>query len=248
MNLALLGFGKMGRMISSLALPTHKIVSIIDPTAPEATHKTVTAEALQNTDVVIDFSHPSAILSNVGLVAQLKKNIVMGTTGWYDQLNAVRQMIETSGIGFLYSSNFSIGVQLFLKMVERAGELFNSFDQYDVFAHEFHHRQKADSPSGTALSVGKTLLKTMPRKREILSDTSHEKIAPERLHLTSTRGGYIPGTHEVFFDSEADTIEIRHTARSRAGFAAGAIKAAEWLYGKRGFFTMENYLNDILKI
>jgi 4-hydroxy-tetrahydrodipicolinate reductase len=248
MNFTLLGFGKMGRMISGLALPVHKIVSIIDQTAPEATHKIVTADALQNTDVVIDFSHPSGVLSNVGLVAQFKKNIVMGTTGWHEQLNAVRQMVEASGIGFLFSSNFSIGVQLFLKIVERAGELFNTFDQYDVFAHEFHHRQKADSPSGTALSVGKTLLKTMSRKKEIFSDTSHEKIAAERLHLTSTRGGSIPGTHEVFFDSEADTVEIRHTARSRAGFAAGALKAAQWLHGKRGFFTMDDYLNDILKI
>ncbi len=248
MNLTILGFGKMGRIISSLALPAHKIVSIIDPTAPEATHKTVTPEALQNTDVVIDFSHPSAVLSNVGLVAPLKKNIVMGTTGWNDQLSAVQQIVNQCGIGFLYSSNFSIGVALFLKTVERAGQLFNTFEQYDVFTHEFHHRQKADSPSGTALSVGKTLLKTMPKKREIFAETSHEKIAPERLHLTSTRGGYVPGTHEVFFDSEADTVEIRHTARSRAGFASGAIKAAEWLNGKHGFFTMEDYLNDILNI
>lgn len=247
MNITLLGFGKMGRMISSLTLPAHKIVSIIDPTAPEATHKIVTPEALKNTDVIIDFSHPSAVLSNVGLVAQLKKNIVMGTTGWNDQLSAVQQIVMASGIGFLYSSNFSIGVQLFLKVVERAGHLFSTFDQYDVFTHEFHHQQKADSPSGTALSVGKILLKTMPRKKEIFADTSHEKIAPERLHLTSTRGGYVPGTHEVFFDSEADTVEIRHTARSRAGFASGAIKAAEWLNGRHGFFSINDYLNDILK-
>lgn len=244
MNLTLIGYGKMGRIVASLAAPNHTITSIIDPTAPEATHRNIDATSLQNTDVIIDFSHPSAVLSNIGLVAPFKKNIVMGTTGWYNQLEAVRQIVTQHDIGFLYSSNFSIGVQLFLKMVERAGELFNAFPQYDVFAHEFHHRQKADSPSGTALSVGKALLKTMPRKREILSDTSHEKIAPERLHLTSTRGGFVPGTHEVYFDSEADTVEIRHTARSRAGFAAGALRAAEWLNGKKGFFTMEDFLKN----
>lgn len=244
MNITLIGFGKMGRMVASLVAPNHTIVSIIDPTASDATHRTIDASALERADVVIDFSHPTVVLSNVGLIAPFKKNIVMGTTGWYDQLEAVRQIVTQYDIGFLYSSNFSIGVQLFLKMVERAGELFNAFPQYDVFAHEFHHRQKADSPSGTALSVGKALLKTMPRKREILSDTSHEKIAPERLHLTSTRGGYIPGTHEVFFDSEADTVEIRHTARSRVGFASGALKAAEWLCEKKGFFTMEDLLRN----
>lgn len=243
MNITLIGYGKMGRMVAQLATPAHTIVSIIDPTAPDATHRSIDAAALQNTDVVIDFSHPTVVLSNVGLVAPFKKNIVMGTTGWYDQLEAVKQIVTQHGIGFLYSSNFSIGVQLFLKLVERAGQLFNNFEQYDVFAHEFHHRQKADSPSGTALSVGKALLKTMPRKREILSDTSHEKIAPDRLHLTSTRGGFVPGTHEVYFDSEADTVEIRHTARGRAGFASGALRAAEWLNGKKGFFTMEEWLN-----
>jgi 4-hydroxy-tetrahydrodipicolinate reductase len=245
MNITLIGFGKMGRMVASLAAPAHTIASIIDPTAPDATHRNIDAAALQNTDVVIDFSHPTVVLSNVGLVAPFKKNIVMGTTGWYGQLEAVRQIITQYGIGFLYSSNFSIGVQLFLKLVERAGQLFNTFEQYDVFAHEFHHRQKADSPSGTALSVGKALLKTMPRKREILSDTSHEKIAPDRLHLTSTRGGFVPGTHEVYFDSEADTVEIRHTARGRAGFASGALRAAEWLNGKKGFFTMEDIFSNL---
>lgn len=242
MNITLLGYGKMGRMIASLAGADQKIVSIIDPNDPGATHKKIDAVALSNTDVVIDFSHPSAVLSNIGLLLPFKKNIVMGTTGWYEKMEAVKQMVTQGGIGFLYSSNFSIGVQLFLKIVERAGQLFNPFAHYDVFAHEFHHKNKADSPSGTALSVGNALLKTMPRKKELLVNTSHEKIAPEKLHLTSTRGGAVPGTHEVFFDSEADTVEIRHTARSRAGFAQGALEAAKWVQGKRGFFTMEDVL------
>ena len=233
----------MGRMIASLLPPQHKIVSIIDHSDTEATHTSITADALQNADVVIDFSHPSGALNNIDLVASIKKNMVMGTTGWYAELDAVKKIVSRHNIGFLYASNFSIGVQLFLKLVERAGQLFNPFPQYDVFAHEFHHNQKVDSPSGTALSVGKTILQTMPRKKEIFADTAHEKMASDKLHLTSTRGGSIPGTHEVFFDSEADTVEIRHIARSRAGFALGAIRAAEWLNGKRGFFTMEDFLN-----
>lgn len=246
MKIALIGFGKMGRMISSLALPEHNIVSIIDPAAPEATHRAITEGALAGADVTIDFSHPSTALSNIGLVCQFKKNLVLGTTGWYEKLPAVQQMVRESGIGFLYSSNFSIGVQLFLKLAERAGALFNPFPEYDAFVHEYHHNQKADSPSGTALSIGKALLKAMPRKKELLTETAHGAIAPNALHITSTRGGRVPGTHEVYFDSEADTIELKHTARSRAGFASGALKAAAWIAGKRGFFTMDDYLKDII--
>ncbi len=247
MNLTLLGYGKMGRIIASLAPPANTVVSIIDPAAKEATHKTVNADALKNTEVVIDFSHPQSALSNVGLIAPFKKNIVMGTTGWYDYLPAMKQIVDQNGIGFIYASNFSIGVQLFLKLVSEAGKIFSRFQDYDVFTHEFHHRQKTDAPSGTALSIAKALLRAMPGKKEILSDTAREKIAPEKLHVTSTRGGYVPGTHEVFFDSEADTVELRHTARSRAGFAIGAIKAAAWIKGKRGFFTIDDYLAEILR-
>lgn len=246
MNITLLGYGKMGHMIASLTAKDHAIVSTIDLTAPDATHKTINASALKNTDVVIDFSHPEGFLDNLRRIAPFGKNVVAGTTGWYDHLETAKNIVTAGNIGFIYSSNFSIGVQLFLRLVERAGELFNPFEGYDAFAHEFHHRQKADSPSGTALSVAKVLLKTLPRKKTILADTSHGKIAPDALHLTSTRGGHIPGTHEVFFDSEADTVEIRHTARSRAGFAAGALKASQWLLGKKGFFTMDDFLKDLL--
>lgn len=247
MKITLLGFGKMGRMIASLALPKHSIVSIIDPQAPEATHRSISEEALKQADAVIDFSQVSSVEENVRQVSVFRKNMIVGTTGWHEKVPAVKAMVEQSGIGFLYASNFSIGVHLFLKLVGEAAKFFSRFDQYDVFGHEYHHNQKVDSPSGTALSLGKILLANFPRKKELLTETSHEKVAPEKLHFTSTRGGSIPGTHQVFFDSEADTMEISHTARSRAGFAAGALKAAEWLQGKRGFFTLEDYLADILK-
>lgn len=244
MNITLLGFGKMGRMVNSLAGKDDRVVSIIDPAAPEAAYRTITKEALADTDVVIDFSHPSAVVDNVRTAASFGRNMVVGTTGWYKDLDEVRGIVVQSGIGFIYSSNFSIGVQLFLKMVRHAGQLFNDFPQYDVFAHEFHHNQKADSPSGTALSVAQALIQTIVRKTETLADTSHGKILPHQLHLTSTRGGFVPGTHEVFFDSETDTIEIRHQARSRCAFALGALAASEWIRSKRGFFTIDDYLAD----
>lgn len=233
-------------MVHSLVSGNDCVVSIIDPSAASATHNRITKEALFETDVVIDFSHPSAVLANVRLVSSFSKNIVMGTTGWYDEMQQVRNIVSENGIGFLYASNFSVGVQLFLKLAKRAGELFNAFSQYDVFIHEFHHNQKADSPSGTAMSVAQALIAAISRKKEILAETSRGKISPEKLHVTSTRGGHVPGTHEIFFDSEADTIGIRHEARSRIGFAAGAISCARWLSLRRGFFTIDDFISEII--
>lgn len=233
-------------MVHSLVCGNDRVVSIIDPSVPEA-YTEINEETIGEADTVIDFSNPAAVVENVRLAASLFKNIVVGTTGWHENMLAVRNIVEERGIGFLYASNFAIGVQLFLRLIRRAGELFNFFPQYDVFVHEFHHRQKADSPSGTALSIAQTLTRTMERKTGILTQTSEGRIPPEKLHVTSTRGGFIPGTHHVVFDSEADTIELRHEARSRAGFAAGAIECARWLVGRRGFFTIDDFLENIIK-
>lgn len=231
MNISLLGFGKMGQMIASIAEP-QSIVSIIDPFHPKATHREISREALEASDVVIDFSTPTAVVENVRHVAALKKNMVVATTGWYEQLNNVQTIVKNADIGFLYASNFSIGVQLFLRIVERAGELFSKVSQYDVFVHELHHREKKDAPSGTALSIGNLLQKIMPRKKD-------------SLQISATRGGFIPGTHEVFFDSDVDSIELRHQARSRLGFARGALDAAAWIKDKKGFFTLDDYLSSL---
>ncbi len=172
-------------------------------------------------------------------------NLVMGTTGWYDEMTRVREIVEDSGIGFLWASNFSIGVHMFWKVLEEASKQFAKFPEYDVFGHEFHHNMKADSPSGTAKSTAEIVLKNSPGKKEISYETQHEKVSPETLHFSSTRGGKIPGTHSVYFDSAADTVEITHTARSREGFASGALRCAQWLNGKTGFFTIEDYLTSI---
>jgi 4-hydroxy-tetrahydrodipicolinate reductase len=193
-------------------------------------------------DVFIDFTIPNSVIANVEAVAQIARPLVIGTTGWYHQLNEVKKIVSDAKIGVIYASNFSIGMNLFFKIVANAAELFDRFEQYDPFIHEFHHRGKLDSPSGTANSLANIMLEKINRKQAILGKTSEGVISQNQLHVTSTRAGYIPGTHIVGFDSEADTIELKHTAHGRRGFAAGALYAAQWIVGKQGLFTMEDLL------
>ncbi len=242
MRIGLIGHGKMGQEIEKLsAQKKHTIVDIFSEARPIWSEK-----SLSHIDVLIDFSLPDVALKNIETAAQANINLVEGTTGWYEKLPEVQKLVKQSGIGFIYASNFSLGVNLFFKMVEHAGTLFNRFSDYDLFVSETHHNQKIDSPSGTALSLGKILLKTMERKKTILSDRADSKIDPAHLHITSTRVGSVPGTHLVGFDSSADTIELIHTARNRSGFAMGALATAEWIQNKKGFFTMDDFLSDVL--
>lgn len=242
MNIALVGYGKMGQEIERLAAAHHNIILKIDPTLEIQSPKDVD---FSNIDVAIDFTHPSVIRENINIYCDKKVNVVVGTTGWTDDLAAIQKQVEDAGIGFLWASNFSIGVHLFWNMVRRGGELMNHFDNYDAFGHEFHHNQKADSPSGTAHSTAQILLDTIDRKTTLVTNELNRKIEPNELHFSSTRGGSIPGTHSVLFDSPTDTIEIKHTARNRSGFASGALHCAEWLKGKKGFFSIEDYLETI---
>jgi len=240
LNLALIGFGKMGREIAGLAPDRgHKIASTFDIES-QATVATVTAA----TDVLIDFSVPGAVLENIRMAAAARVPLVVGTTGWHDKLDAVRQIVESSGIGMIYASNFSLGMNVFSQIVSHAAALFDKFEDYDPFVHEIHHRGKVDSPSGTALTLAEILLARIARKSEILTETSKGDISPDQLHVTSTRAGSVPGTHCVSFDSGADTIELKHTARNRRGFAIGALYAAEWVVDRQGLFTMEDFLAD----
>ncbi len=203
----------------------------------------LTKSALKGVDVCIDFSSPEGAFENISAAADAGVNIVVGTTGWYDRLEEVRAMVKKRGIGCLYASNFSLGINLFLQIVMDAAHLFDAYADYDVAVSEVHHRGKSDSPSGTALSIGSTILKEFRRKNEILSEASHGIIKPNQLHVTSTRLGNTTGRHSVVFDSEADTIELVHSAKNRRGFAVGAIVAAEWLKGKKGFYTMRDVLH-----
>lgn len=246
-NIALIGYGKMGKIIRRLAEEKgHTIKVVIDPNC-ENTMKEITAETLEGVDVCIDFTHPSVIIDNIRKVASLGKNIVVGTTGWYYQMNEVKKIVEESGIGLIWSGNFSIGVNAFFRIVENASKIFNNIETYDAMVHEFHHNQKADSPSGTASMIGKIVLDNLDRKDKIVEDRLARKIEPNELQVSSTRGGSIPGTHSVIFDSPQDTIELRHTARSREGFATGSVLAAEFINGKKGFFSINDLMDDLIK-
>lgn len=242
MKIALIGYGKMGQVIHTLCTD-HEVV-IIDPNSPDANFNEINAESLEGVDVAIDFTHPDVIMDNIKNITENGTNLVVGTTGWYDKMDEVKEMVTQNNVGFLWASNFSISVHMFWRILEKAAQEFAAHPDYDVFGHEFHHNQKADSPSGTAKSTAEIVLENSPTKTEISYETSHEKINPSTLHFSSTRGGKIPGTHSIFFDSDADQVEITHTARNREGFALGSVKCAEWLKGKTGFFTIEDYLNS----
>jgi 4-hydroxy-tetrahydrodipicolinate reductase len=242
MNIALIGYGKMGKEVERLAKEKGITVAKIFDVHNNTGALGLTPDALRGVDVCIDFSTPSAVIGNIESAAECGKNIVVGTTGWYDRMDHVKKLVKEAKIGLLYASNFSLGVNLFLNLVSHAAHLFDKYPEYDAAVREVHHAGKADSPSGTALSVAAAILQGMKRKGEICSETSHGKIKPQQLHVTSTRLGHVTGTHAVAFDSDADMIELIHTAKNRAGFALGAVVAAEWLKGKKGFYTMRDMI------
>ncbi len=243
MNIAIIGYGKMGHEIEKVAEAKGIAVRTIDPTAGDADFKEISEESMRNADVCVDFSHPDAVIRNIEKAAKFKKNIVVGTTGWYGSMDKVKRIVKDAGIGLIWSGNFSIGVNAYFKIIEQAAKIMNNIEDYDVFVHEFHHSQKADSPSGTAVMIGKIIIANMKRKNKVVTQELKRKIEPNELHISSTRAGSIPGTHIVGFDSDADTIEIKHTARNRSGFALGAVMATEWIKGKKGFYD----INDLMK-
>lgn len=248
MKIALVGYGKMGKQIETILKQKkeEKIVTI-DKFNNEALFSEINKESLNDIEVVIDFSGPQGVVDNIKKYVEFKVNVVMGTTGWYDDLDEVRNIVSDK-IGFIWSGNFSLGVNLFFKIIKESSKIMqNFFDQYDVLSYELHHREKKDSPSGTALMIGDILLKEIKNKEKIVTEKLDRKINEKEIHLASVRGGYITGIHTVIFDSIADSIELKHTAKNREGFALGAIKAAYWIYNKKGFFSIEDFLNDILK-
>ena len=222
-----------------------ELVSTIDP-AQNAKFKQITKESLKDAEVCIDFTIPGSAIDNIRKIAKLRKNIVIGTTGWYDKLSEARKIVKSNNIGLIYGSNFSIGVNVFYRMVENASKLMNKLDHYDVFGYEIHHNRKIDSPSGTAKYLGSILLNNIKRKKSLLYDKIDRKINRDELHFASVRAGFIPGTHVIGFDSGADTIELKHTARNREGFALGAVMAAQWIKGKKGFYCVEDMVKDML--
>lgn len=243
MKIALIGYGAMGQRVRAISEERgHEIVSIIDTSSPDATAQDINTNSLNSADVAIDFSSPKSALDNIQKTTEAGVNMVVGTTGWYDQLDRAREIVEQSNIGLLWSSNFSIGVNVYYKIMESAAKLINQFDEYDMWGHEIHHHNKADSPSGTAKTLEKILLDNIERKTAVVEEKLDRKIEPNEIHFSSTRGGPVNFSHTIGFDSAADTISITHTARNRDGYVLGAIKAAEWLDGKKGFYGMEDFL------
>jgi 4-hydroxy-tetrahydrodipicolinate reductase len=227
MKIALVGYGKMGRMIEGLALEREITVALKLDEFNNAHFAGITAANFRNVDVAIDFSIPSIVVGNIERIAALGVNLVIGTTGWQEQMSHVKKIVERHHIGLIWSPNYSIGVNAFFRIVSAAAKLLTNEPQYEAWAWEIHHSAKKDAPSGTLLK---------------LVDEMCEAGYERHVDVASNRAGKIAGTHEIGFDSAADTITLRHTARSREGFALGAIKAAEWIAGKKGFHKFGDIL------
>ena len=236
MKIALVGYGKMGHMIEQSAKSFgHEVVATVDSFSPDASVKVsagdgdalARAVSESGAEGVIEFTSPASVIGNIKALLPLKLPLVVGSTGWNDRMDEVRDLASSCGGTVMHSANFSIGVNMFYRMVEEAARLVNAFEEYDVSVWEMHHNQKADSPSGTAIDVAKRVMSGFKRKTEMVTDAFHGRPEKNQLHVSSTRCGTVPGTHTVYFDSTADTIELTHTARSRLGFANGAVHALE---------------------
>jgi len=226
MNILLVGHGKMGRLVESLAGEYGcEISGIVDPAAGT---DGVDSDRWRGAEVAIDFSSPDGVVANVQALARRRIDIVLGTTGWAEHEAALRRTIADAGIGIVAAPNFSTGVVLFESIVAHAARLFAGQPEFGAFLHEAHHSAKKDAPSGTALKLARAM-----------RDAGF--VRP--IDVSSTRAGSIPGTHTIGFDGQAETITLTHTARDRSAFARGALTAAKWIRGKRGWFSMTDVLD-----
>ncbi len=231
MKIALIGYGAMGKLIETLAEnKSHKIFVVIDERDANLSAGQL-AERLKGADAAIDFSVAEAVRRNVEACLIADVALVEGTTGWNAEKDQIEKLVEEKNGAFCYGANFSVGVNLFYKIADYASELFAKFADYEAFIEEQHHSRKKDAPSGTALKL-----------KEIIS----KNIAKD-FGVSSTRAGAIPGTHRVGFDGIADQVLLEHAARSREGFASGAILAAEWIRGKRGFWEFTDVIDEVLR-
>jgi 4-hydroxy-tetrahydrodipicolinate reductase len=238
MRIAILGYGKMGKEIEKLAIERkHSVELIIDINNKSDLNK----ENLSKTEVAIDFSTPGSAYDNIIACFDANTPIVSGTTGWLDKFEEITRICMEKNQSFFYASNYSIGVYLFTQINKYLAGLMNNFDNYNVEIEEIHHTQKLDAPSGTAISLAQDIISNLKRKSKWELDKAVDK---DSIKIKAIREDNIPGIHTITYDSPVDSIEIRHSAKSRKGLALGAIMAAEFLYNKKGIFTM----NDLLKL
>ncbi len=230
MKIALIGYGAMGKLIKTLAEnKNHEVAVIVDESDAKLSAVKL-AEKLKDVDAVIDFSDADAVKRNVEACLIADVPLVEGTTGWNVEKKIIKKLVEEKRGAFVFGANFSIGVNLFYKIADYASQLISKFEDYEAFIEEQHHSRKRDAPSGTALKL-----------KEIVA----EHITKE-FSVSSTRAGHIPGTHRLGFDGAADQIFLEHSARSREGFASGAILAAEWICGRKGFYEFTDVLDEVL--
>ncbi|QXP79598.1 MULTISPECIES: 4-hydroxy-tetrahydrodipicolinate reductase [Winogradskyella] len=231
MKIALLGYGRMGKSIETIAIErNHSIVLKVSNTDSN--------DDFSEADVAIDFSIPTAAVSNIKKAIDAGVPVISGTTGWLDQYEDVTNYCKSKNGTFLYASNFSLGVNIFFEINKRLSELISGFNEYTTEIEEIHHTQKLDAPSGTAITLAEEIIAQTNYKNWTL-----EAPKPNEIHIDAKRIKGVPGTHEVTYNSEIDSISIKHTAHSRQGFAMGAVIAAEWIKDKKGIFTMKDVLN-----
>ena len=240
MKIVLLGYGKMGKEIEKVALErNHEIILIID----ENNTGELTVPNLIKTDAVIDFSTPSSAFSNIIKCFEADVPVVSGTTGWLDKYELVREICIKENKSFFYASNYSLGVNILFALNKHLARIMNSFPEYDVRLREIHHIHKLDAPSGTAISLANGIIENVDRKNKWELESSALQGNPEILNITAIRENEVPGIHYVTFESEVDTLEISHSAKSRKGFALGAVMAAEFIKDKKGVYSMADLLN-----
>lgn len=234
MNIALLGYGKMGKVIEEIALKRkHNVALTIDNNEEWITK----ASKLKEVDVAIDFSTPAVVIENIKKCFDNRIPIIVGTTAWQDKIDEIKNQCLQNGNSMLWASNFSIGVNIFFEINKELAKLMNNHSDYNPIMEEVHHTAKLDAPSGTAISLANDIIEQLDRKNVWnLGDTENA----ESLSIISKRIDPVPGTHSILYNSEIDSIEIIHTAKSRKGFAMGAIIAAEWLKDKKGFYEFKD--------
>lgn len=235
MKIGLIGYGKMGKAVETVALAQgHKIVAHI------SSNNTEDFALLKNADVAIEFTNPASVVSNLFKCLELGIPVVTGSTGWQNQLSTVEKLFRENDGALIHASNFSIGVNIFMELNAVLAKHMNEQLQYSTVLREIHHTEKIDAPSGTAITLANDIIAHLNRKTEWVNNYPH---SDNQLEIVSERLPNVPGTHSVCYESEADQICITHTAKNRIGFAEGALLAANWIQGKKGVFTMKDILN-----